>query len=203
MRIRSAGVGLLLLAATLAPSSASAREQEPARAAVWVVGDSVTAYAEGALRSRLETTVQGRVEIDAEIGRNVVTLDDLVSQQLARTGRPRTMVLALGTNPDPDWTLKDYRRVLDSIPDSITVVVVTVFRSRGTVAASTLRQMENYSRWLRSLAASQPDNVCVAPWRGRVTGHDDLYLLDGVHPNQRGARVFADTVTQAVERCLD
>jgi len=197
---RACAAALLLLATALAPAPASARETKTVRPAIWVVGDSVTVYSEDALRSRLEASADGRVEIDAEIGRNVVTLDDLVHQQVARTGRPRTMVLALGTNPDERWTLTDYRRVVDSIPDSVTVVLVTVFRSRGTVPASVLRQMDDYSRWMRSLAADR-DNVCVAPWRGRVRGHADRYLLDGVHPNQRGAAVFADAVADAVLQC--
>jgi hypothetical protein len=110
------------------------------------------------------------------------------------------MVLALGTNPDAGWTLTDYRRVVDSIPDSVTVVLVTVFRSRGTASASVLGRMDDYSRWMRSIA-SQRDNVCVAPWRGRVTGHANRFLVDGVHPNQRGAAVFADVVADAVAQC--
>jgi lysophospholipase L1-like esterase len=203
VRIRSACAGaLLLLASTLVPSSASALEPRAPRPAVWVVGDSVTVYAAGALRSRLSSTVEGRIEIDAEIGRNVDLLDDLVRQQLARTDRPRAMVLALGTNPDAGWTLSDYRRVVDSIPDSITVVLVTVFRSRGTVPASVLHQLDDYSRWMRSIARTR-DNVCVAPWRGRVSGRGEHYLLDGVHPNRRGSRLLADVVAEAVAQCSD
>jgi hypothetical protein len=202
MTIRRAWAGaLLLVAAAVVPTSASAREARIVRPAVWVVGDSVTVFSQDALRSRLETSMEGRVEIDAEMGRNVVMLDDLVTQQLARA-RPRTMVLALGTNPDPSWTLKDYRRVVDSIPASITVVLVTVFRSRGSTAEAVVQQMDDYSRWMRTLAASR-DNVCFARWRGRVSGRGERYLLDGVHPNQRGARVFADTVAEAVARCSD
>lgn len=201
VRIRSACAGaMLLLASTLVPSSASAVEAREPRPAVWVVGDSVTVYAADALRSRLAATMAGRIEVDAEIGRSVDLLDDLVRQQLARTGRPRTMVLALGTNSEVGWTLSDFRRVVDSIPDSITVVFVTVFRSRGTVPASVLRQLADYSRWMRSIARTR-DNVCLARWRGRVSGRGARYLLDGVHPNQRGARVFADVVTKAVARC--
>lgn len=203
MRLRSACAGaLLLLASTLVPSSASALEPRAPRPAVWVVGDSVTVYAAGALRSRLSSTVDGLIEIDAEIGRNVDLLDDLVRQRLARTDRPRTMVLALGTNPDAGWTVSDYRRVVDSIPDSTTVVLVTVFRRSGTVPASVQRQMDDYSRWMRSIARAR-DNVCLAPWRGRVSGTGDRYLLDGVHPNQRGSRVFADVVAEAVAQCSD
>jgi hypothetical protein len=201
MMIRRVGVAaLLLLATSLVPTSASAREARTVRPAVWVVGDSVTVFSEDALRSQLETSVEGRVEIDAEMGRNVVELDDLVTQQLVRTGRPRTMVLALGTNPDPSWTLKDYRRVVDSIPASTTVVLVTVFRSRGTAAEAVVEQMDDYSRWMRTLAASR-DNVCLAPWRASVRTNPDRYLVDGVHPSERGDRLFADVVSDAVDRC--
>jgi hypothetical protein len=201
MRIRCAcASAVLLLATTLAPSPASAVQARPARPAVWVVGDSVTVYAADTLRSRLSAALDGRVEVDAEIGRNVVELDDLVRQQLAQSRRPGTMVLALGTNADQGWTLRDYRRVVDSIPDSTAVVLVTVFRSRGSASATVLQQMDDYSRSMRILAASR-DNVCLAPWRSRVRTHDHGYLLDGVHPNQRGARVFADVVADAVAQC--
>jgi hypothetical protein len=189
--------GVVVLSSAWVAPSGSAVEPRAPRPAVWVVGDSVTVYAEGALRSRLASTVAGSVEVDAEIGRNIALLDDLVRQRLARTSPPRTMVLALGTNPAAGWTLSDYRRVVDSIPDSITVVLVTVFRSPGTVPGSVLRRMDDYSRWMRSIARSR-DNVRLAPWRGRVSGHDTRYLLDGVHPNRRGARLFADLVAEAV-----
>jgi hypothetical protein len=203
MRIRGACAGgLLLLATTLVPSSASALELKAQRPAVWAVGDSVTVYSADALRSRLSATLDGPIRIDAEIGRNVDQLDDLVRQQLARGRRPKTMVLALGTNPDPGWTLVDYRRVVDAIPDSVTVVLVTVFRSRGTASAPVLQQMNDYSRWMRRIARSR-DNVCLAPWRSRVRAHPGRYLRDGVHPNDRGARAFADVIAGATAQCTE
>jgi len=200
--LRAALAATLLLLLPVTVVQASAGEAAPARPAVWVVGDSVTVYAADALRSRLASTLEGRVEIDAEIGRNVVVLDDLVRQRLAGADLPRTMVLALGTNPAAGWTQRDYRRVLDRIPDSVAVVLVTVFRTRGTAAGAVVEQMGDYSRWMRALAASH-DNVCLAPWRARVRAQPGRYLLDGVHPNVRGDGLFADVVSDAVGRCAD
>jgi len=201
MRRRTCVAALTVLVAGLgATPSAQAQQTADRRTAVWVVGDSVTVYSEAALRGQLASTVGGRVEVNAVSGRNVTELDNLVRSRLAQGSRPRAMVLALGTNPHPEWTRSDYRRVLDSIPDSITVVLVTVYRQPGTAPAGVVRELARYSRWVRELAGSR-ENVCVAPWRARVQHHAEQYTLDGVHPNDRGANVFADLVTAAVVRC--
>jgi lysophospholipase L1-like esterase len=201
MRRRGCVAALAVLVAGLgATPPAHARPTDDRRAAVWVVGDSVTVYSEPALRARLASTVDGRVEVNAVSGRNVSELDNLVRSRLAQGSRPRAMVLALGTNPDPVWTRSDYRRVLDSIPDSITVVLVTVYRQPGTAPAGVVRELARYSRWVRELAGSR-ENVCVAPWRARVQHRPERYTLDGMHPNDRGANVFADLVAAAVVRC--
>jgi hypothetical protein len=201
MSRRTCVAALALLVAGLgAIPAAQAQPSADRRTAVWVVGDSVTVYSEVALRAQLASTVDGRVEVNAVSGRNVVELDDLVRSRLAQGTWPRTMVLALGTNPDPVWTRSDYRRVLDSIPDSISVVLVTVYRAPGTAPAAVLRELASYSRWMRQLAGSRA-NVCLAPWRARAQQHPERYTLDGVHPNDRGADVFADLVTAAVAGC--
>jgi lysophospholipase L1-like esterase len=161
----------------------------------------VTVFSEGPLRSALRAATDGRVEIDAESGRNVLLLDDLVHQQLVRAHRPRTLVLALGTNPDPSWTRSDFRRVLDTIPDSVSVVLVTVYREPGTAPTWVLRALADYSRWMQELAASR-QHVCLAPWRARVDHRAGRLTLDGVHPNNRGAEVFARVVADAVQRCV-
>ena len=200
MRVRAGAAALtLVLAGPLSAAPAEARRPS-ARPAVWMVGDSVTAYAEGALSSRLAESVDGRVEIDAENGRNVQVLDDMVRDELARARRPRTMVLALGTNPAADWGRRDFRRVVDSIPHTISVVLVTVFRTDVYASRAMRRRLADYSRWMRHLAATA-ENVCVAPWRGTVRGHTDEYLFDGVHPNEVGIEVLADLVADAVVRC--
>lgn len=200
VRARSAAAALVLILAAPTPATAEAPQRSGSRPDVWMVGDSVTAYAETALRSRLAETVDGRVEIDAEIGRNVVVLDDLVRDELSRARRPRTMVLALGANPADSWHRRDFRRVVDSIPRTISVVLVTVFRNHNYASPAIRRQMADYSRWMRSIAATR-SNVCVAPWRGTVRGHAAEYLLDGAHPNERGAAVLADLVADTVRRC--
>lgn len=199
MRARSWTAALLLVAVSGWATPAEAQESKGGPA-VWMVGDSVTAYAEAALSYRLAESVDGRVEIDAESGRNVVVLDDMVRDELDRARRPRTMVLALGANPADDWTRRDYREVVDSIPSSISVVLVTVFRTYEAAPGTIRQQMADYSRWMRAIAATR-DNVCIAPWRGTVRGHADEYLIDGVHPNQVGADVMAGLVADAVVQC--
>jgi len=196
-----AAAGSLLLAGLVpSPAFGTAQPRAGHRPAVWVVGDSVTVFSEGPVRSALRAAADGQVEIDAESGRNVLLLDDLVRQQLVRDRLPRTMVLALGTNPDPSWTRNDFRRVVDSIPDSVSVVLVTVYRAPGTAPAWVLRSMADYSRWMQELAAGR-DDVCLAPWRARVKPRAERLTLDGVHPNSRGADVFARVVAEAVQRC--
>lgn len=166
---------------------------------MWMVGDSVTVYSEAALSSRLAEAVDGRVEIDAENGRNVVVLDDMVQDELARA-RPRTMVLALGANPASEWRRRDLRQVVDSIPAGIAIVLVTVYRHDAYGTRAVRQLLADYSHWMRAIA-DRRDNVCIAPWRGTVRQHATEYLIDGAHPNETGAAVLAGLVTDAVVEC--
>lgn len=178
-----------------APTSASASGR-PRLA--WVVGDSIAVLGRAALRQRLASSV-GEVEINAVSGRRVARLDALVKKRLARGDRPDVMVLALGTNPSPGWHRDDYERVVDTIPDGVAVVLVTLYRSDTSELPAVVPTMQHYSRAMRSVACARA-NVCTAPWRAAASRRPGPLLLDGVHPTSRGSRVWARLIGDAVDR---
>ncbi|HET6940454.1 MAG TPA: SGNH/GDSL hydrolase family protein [Nocardioides sp.] len=181
------------------PGSASERfDTGPSTA--WVVGDSITYQGEETLRQELRADVSGSISIDGVPGRSVADLDDLVASELTTEADPDVMVLALGSNPSPVWRRGDYRSVVESIPDTTVVVLVTVYRTDVSEGPVVARRMAAYSRWMREIAAGR-SNVCLAKWRAAVKPDPQRLLFDGVHPNDQGQQVWAGLIRSAVERC--
>lgn len=193
---------VLVVAAVLgAPPSVSATEASRSRPrTAWVVGDSITYLGTTTLRTRLRQNISGSIRIDGVPGRSVADLDNLVAAELRSGTAPDVMVLALGTNPSPTWRRVDYERVVDSIPDTTAVVLVTVYRTRASMGTVVARRMGAYSKWMREIAASR-SNVCIAKWRAAVEPTPGRLLFDGVHPNEEGQRVWAGLLAAAAERC--
>ena len=99
----------------------------------------------------------------------------------------RAVVIALGTNaglPEPKLR-EDALAALG--PDRLVVVV----------------NIHGKSRWIDSVNSdyerivSQYPNATVADWRGAITAQPKLLQADGVHPNIKGALLFADTIKEA------
>jgi len=195
------GLPLSRAEATTATSIPASRSSETLPDSVWVVGDSITAGSKARLRDRLRRSVRRAVYIDGVGGRNVSTLDELVTQRVRR-GATDVMVLALGTNSDPSWTRSDYLRAVDAIPESTAVILVSVYKSRSaaTATAAVLRRMANYSRWMREIASAR-SNVCLADWRKAASREPRRLLADGVHPSAAGKAVWVRLVGNAVDAC--
>jgi lysophospholipase L1-like esterase len=195
------GLSLSRAEATTATTISAGDSGETGPDEVWVVGDSITARSRARLRDRLRRSVARAVYIDGVGGRNVSTLDELVSQRIRR-GATDAMVLALGTNSSRSWSKADYLRAVDAIPESTAVVLVTVYKSHSAATATpaVLRRMADYSRWMREIASAR-SNVCVADWRKAASREPRRLLEDGVHPSAAGKAVWVSLVGRAVEAC--
>ncbi|MDC0773196.1 hypothetical protein [Streptomyces sp. HD] len=111
-------------------------------------------------------------------------------QSLAQEKRLNPVLLVgLGTNGVGGRA--ELEQVIGEAGARRTVVLVTV---HGTVGWK-----DRINTAIRQ-AAEAPPNVVLADWDRAVQGKDDLLASDGIHPGPAGARLYAKTVAQALER---
>lgn len=140
--------------------------------------------------------------IDGLNGRSVNTVLERITQGAAARGEvPSRVVIALGTNDSSVWGPSDYRAIQKALPRA-TILFVTPWRDtsyvrnrgRGTT-------MAGYAASMRNLAAKFR-HVCVADWAKRVQHTPRTYLVDGVHQNAYGLRVWSWMVASRMDDCV-
>lgn len=152
-------------------------------AEISAVGDSVMLASAPALYERLPG-----IQVDAAVSRSTWAGPGIL-QALADSGQLRTyVVLALGTNgPVNADALEQMARIAG--PDR-KIVLVNAFAPRDWIPG--------VNADLAAFAASHP-GVVVADWSSAIAPRTDLLAGDQIHPGAAGARVFADTVAEAVD----
>lgn len=138
--------------------------------------------------------------------------------------RVNTVIIGLGTNgADVDLTVEQaaglYREGIARIrqqdiwlPGAQRIVLVTPYRvpriDAGHVSPATGQEYEPY-QWASKMGvyaaamreiATQDAHVCIMPWRAVVSKHPGL-LVDGIHPNARGRKVWRTLAIKSVNRC--
>ena len=180
---------------------AAKKKQMPKSIAM--VGDSITAGSKPALEAVLSHLGFEDIEINAERsrrieigGKNPMPGLDVV-KYIAAKSSPEMWIIALGTN---DAGLYDdaagYQKLIDEmlveIPEKVPLVWINTYRNDhldGCVEFNDVLQ--------RTL--SDRGNATVGQWYQQCMQPDRRILSkDGVHPNDNGVLVFADTVRQAV-----
>jgi len=174
---------------TATPTEAPDGEPLPP-AAVSVPGDRVTAVGDSVMLASaggLLTELPG-VQIDAEVSRSMWAGSEIVDR-LADQGALRDyVVVGLGTNGPVDTeALQD---IYDKVGRGRTLVLVNAFAPRDWI--------DGVNRDLAAFAASHP-GVVVADWSQAIGAHADLLAGDDIHPGEAGGRIYADTVTRAVD----
>jgi peptidoglycan/LPS O-acetylase OafA/YrhL len=158
------------------------RGPEAARAGpVLAVGDSVMLGA----RSALQSALGPRAVIDAAVSRQFSAGARTVVSDVRRTGA-RTVVVHLGTNGFVQFD--DLKAMLDALRGLPRVVLVTV-RVPDRWEGSVNDALEYAARHWR--------NVVIADWHRVADGASGL-LVDGVHPDALGQRLYARTIARAV-----
>ena len=150
-----------------------------------VYGDSVTV----ASAAHLQELLPG-VQIDAAVSRWVHEGIDLM-HAAAEDGSLRTyVVVALATNgPVEPGQLDD---MLKTIGPDRRLVLVTGFGPARTT------WVEPSASLIREFAQKHSDVVRVADWNAAIRDHTDLLASDYVHPDDDGAKIFAQTVVDAL-----
>lgn len=151
---------------------------------VAAVGDSVMLAAAPALLEQLPG-----IRVDAAVSRSSWAGPGIV-EQFASTGELGSyLVVALGTNGS--ISSDAYERMAAIAGPDRGIVLVNAYGPRDWIPGVN----EN----LVAFAATHP-NAVVADWASAIDPHPDFLAGDRIHPGPSGGRIYADTVTHALEQ---
>ncbi|MDO5671618.1 MAG: acyltransferase family protein [Actinomycetaceae bacterium] len=152
---------------------------------VLIVGDSVTLAAQVALLEALPGT-----SIDAKVSRFDSGAVDIVRQWRDSGVLRPYLVFAAATNSKITATTVD--KILEIIGPERRLVLVTGF------GPTSKTWIEESNQAIRQYAAQHHDKVAVAEWALYISTHTDYLASDAVHPDGRGAQLFAYSVIEAL-----
>ena len=153
-------------------------------ASVTIIGDSV---ALGALAS-LQTALPGAV-IDAEVGRQFWTANEVVESLEAQGALGDVVVISLGANGT--FTTSQFEALMTALGDrTVLFVNVTVPRRwEADVNNALVQQSGIYG-------------FGIVDWHSASTGVAEYFGADGVHLTATGATTFASVIAQAVQAAI-
>lgn len=182
-------VSALSILSPTAPAEAACR---PTNGKVVMFGDSMTVGATPLLRQ-----VRPKWRIDGQWGRGVTVLPSRIDLWLkSHPGRPRLVIIALGTNEQAGWTRAHYVRAMNKFPKGTRFVLVNTYRP-GAGAAG-LSDGRLYSQWMREIDLARP-GVTLANWR-KVAMADPGMIRDGTHQSAIGLRHWVKAILDAAYR---
>lgn len=188
-------------------SGVLAQSGDPAVASVpesvVMVGDSITAGSQVALDSVLTAMAFKTVTINAErsrriqVGKRKPTNGLDVVKFVEGSDPPEMWVIALGTNDAGLYsTDEEYQGLIDSVLEVIGPEVPLVWVN--TYREDHLDGCVQFNGLLRTTLEDR-GNATVADWYTQcIRSASDILSGDGVHPNDNGTLVFADTVRGAI-----
>jgi lysophospholipase L1-like esterase len=171
-----------------------------------MVGDSITKASSKSLTTVLENMGYTDISIEAEVNRRIAvgdgkheplsgvkTLFTMISDGVD----PDVWAIAMGTNDVGKYkTADDYAGLIDQMlemPDSKTPVVWVDVYNPNQLAGTKM-----FNEVLRERAAAR-DFTTVLSWFDLASDPKEKILRDDhIHPNERGALVFADLVSRAL-----
>ena len=158
------------------------------------IGDSVLLGASSQLRDMLPGC-----RVDAEVSRYVSGGADVAESWQSQGFIGEIVVVALGTN-GPIAAGERYevqaRRLLNALGPNCHIFWVNTH-------APHLKWQNSNNEYLQQLSQSHA-NVTIVDWHSAVSQHPEWLVKDGVHPNDEGARAFAqlvkDTIISTMEK---
>ncbi len=152
-------------------------------ATVVAIGDSIMVGASDHFTDLVDDIV-----IDAEVGRPFSDGIDALERQLAESGPPDILVVALGTNAGTSaGQIDELMAITDGIDE---VIFVNVRVPRG---------WESSTNGALSDAAARHDNVRIVDWHGESDSGDHLFRSDGYHPNETGSELWANLIVVEIK----
>ncbi|MGH1978813.1 acyltransferase family protein [Rothia sp. L_38] len=159
---------------------------------VTIVGDSVTLASSIALGEALPQAL-----VNAEVSRTSSAALPVV-EQLLDSGQMRE-VLVLSVTANSTFTFDQLEQLKASVSPNGERKIVLV----TGMGPANLTWIEPSNQVIREFAAQNPDTVFVADWQAAAKGHPEYLVSDGVHPQNEGLTVYAQTVKDAVAKALD
>jgi len=159
--------------------------QAPGGADVTLFGDSVPLGAADVIQQTL-----GSVTIDAVVSRNLNAAVQLIQDYDSRGELGEYIVIALFTNPLPNF-ISLTNETMAAIPPGHRVIVVTPFGKD---------YMEPTADYVRKLPQYY-DYVTVADWNAAIRDHKELLAADGLHMRGNDSmQIYANLLAQAIEQ---
>lgn len=151
---------------------------------ITAVGDSVMLASAAGLLERLPG-----IDVDAEVSRSIWAGPGIL-ESFAQAGRLRPhVVVALGTNGPVNRESLD--RMVAAVGPDRDLILVNAYAPRDWIPG--------VNADLQAFADAYP-NVGIADWSAAISPRLDLLAGDQVHPGAAGGRIFAETVSAAVDQ---
>jgi len=151
------------------------------------IGDSVTVAATPELRERFPG-----IRIDAAVSRQLSEAPAIIERMVQREQLRDVVVLALGTNGPIES--RDLERIRSLIGPDRLLVLVNAQAPRGWIPGVN-RQLSRFAQAYRE--------VELANWHSAIQPHLDVLAPDQVHFAGAGARIFARTLEDALQRLAE
>jgi peptidoglycan/LPS O-acetylase OafA/YrhL/lysophospholipase L1-like esterase len=172
------------------PSGRASRPATQPAAGTPVRGRQITAIGDSVMLAaapQLEHSLPG-IYIDAKVSRQMVA-GLSVLRRLSSSGKLRqVVVIGLGTNGTV--TGQEIRQAVSVLGPDRRLVLVNTFVPRP---------WEHEVNGALAAAASKYPNVVLANWWQAIDHRTKLLYEDGIHPQPPGGRVYAKTVTAAIQ----
>ncbi|WP_326504241.1 acyltransferase family protein [Rothia nasimurium] len=173
------------------PSSSTVPSAAVDGSQVTIVGDSVTLASSIALGEAMPQAL-----VNAEVSRTSAAALPVV-EQLVDSGQMRE-VLVLSVTANSTFTVAQLEQLKASVSPNGERKIVLV----TGVGPANLTWIEPSNQVIREFAAQNPDMVFIADWQAAAKGHPEYLVSDGVHPQNEGLTVYAQTVKDAVAKAL-
>jgi len=166
------------------PSSSAPSEEtgQGPRRDILAFGESVMIQGAEALARDL-----GPVQVDAAVGRHVADGVEILEERAAAGDLADTVIVQLGNNGP--FRAGQFDAAMDALHDVPLVVWVNVRVPRDWEAHN--------NRVIASGVARYP-NARLVDWYDATAGRPDLFWKDGYHPRPKGARLYADLISESV-----
>ncbi|WP_237243680.1 acyltransferase family protein, partial [Rothia nasimurium] len=178
--------------ASPSPTSSTAPSAAVDGSQVTIVGDSVTLASSIALGEAMPQAL-----VNAEVSRTSAAALPVV-EQMVDSGQMRE-VLVLSVTANSTFTVAQLEQLKASVSPNGERKIVLV----TGVGPANLTWIEPSNQVIREFATQNPDTVFVADWQAAAKGHPEYLVSDGVHPQNEGLTVYAQTVKDAVAKALE